>query len=166
MTPQKNSQAKPLCKLGPGGDFVTVWQPQPSSSSGPSNHLVKFLTSTVEIVTMLLGLNRNSPCVGSKSAYYFSECVVCQKEEATNAVSSSNLCSTIDPAPATITEDTRPFSREPMLFPDHSGIGVRTKHKPKHRVRTRSRAAKKRLALRLSEQSSLFELGFKSAKTA
>ena len=166
MTREIDRHGGPVCKFGPGGDFVTVWQPRPSKSSGPSNYLVKLLTSTVEMVVILLGLERSSPSVCSKSARYCSECIVRQKEEVRNAVRNKKVHDTIEPAATTVAEADRSFSREPMLFPNDNGIGIRIKHKPKHRVRTYRRTAKKRLALVPSEQGSLFETDFKGARTA
>jgi hypothetical protein len=95
MRRQADGQAEPLCKFGPGGDFIAVWQP--------------------ELVAR-----------------------------------SSKTDNTVDSAPATTIEDSGVLPREPMLFPDNSRIGSRIKHKPKYRVRTYRRAAKKRPAFRLS----------------
>jgi len=111
MRRQADGQAEPLCKFGPGGDFIAVWQPE-------------------------------------------------------LAAANSKTYNTVDSAPVATIEDGGVLSREPMLFPDNSRIGGPTEHKPKYRVRTYRRAAKKRPAFRLSEQGSLFELDLAGARTA
>jgi hypothetical protein len=164
--PERDRQAEPLCKFGPGGDFIAVWQPEASESYEPSNCLAKLLTSAVEVVAVVLGLKRASPYVFLRNAFCSDELTVCRKEKAKNAVENSEAHDTTDPAPTTATEDGGLFSGEPMLFPNLSRNGSRIKHQPKHRIRTYRRASKKGSALRFSKQGSLFESQFKSARTA
>jgi hypothetical protein len=123
MMPQTDGQAEPLCKFGPGGDFITAWQPELTKPSGP-------------------------------------------QEKAKDVVANSKTNSTVNSAPDATIEDGRVLSREPMLFPDNSRVSSRIKHKPKYRIRTYRRAAKKRFAFGPSEQGSLFELDFQRARTA
>jgi hypothetical protein len=63
-------------------------------------------------------------------------------------------------------EDGGGFSGEPMLFANDSGTGVRIRYKPKHRIRAHRTASKKRHAVGIAGQGSLFEIDFRSAKTA
>jgi len=119
----KDKQVEPLCKFGPGGDFISVWPTESAElpqRKGKLKHAVK-----------------NSEA--DKSAYA---------------------------APATVIKSDSYICGEPMLFADDWRIGVRDGHKSKHRIRTYRRIAKKRPALGLSGQGSLFETNFKIAKTA
>jgi len=166
ITPERNREAEPLCKFGPGGDFTVVLQPEPSESSESSKPLVKLLASAVEIVAIVLGLKRAGSYVPLRNAFCSNELTVCHKEKVKNAAENSRAYNTTDPAPTTATEDGGPFSPEPMLFPDLGRNGIRIRHKPKHCIRTYRRTTKKRLAIGLSEQGSLFETKFKSARTA
>ena len=55
---------------------------------------------------------------------------------------------------------------ETILFPEDTQIHTRTSHKPKHRIRTYRRTAKKSSASRPAGQGLLFDDNFKRIKTA
>ena len=162
MTSSRNKQAEPLCKFGPGGDFTYVWRPEISESSTPSNWLVKFLASVVEVVAILIGLKRIVPHIHLRK----NELTVCHKEHVKYVFDNGNTQNTVNTSPTAAPKNGILFSGDPMLFPDHSRNGIRIRHKPKHRIRTYHRTTKKRFTLRPSQQSSLFESQFKSARTA
>ena len=166
MTPERNTEAEPLCQFGPGGDFIAVWLPEPPESSASSNLLAKLLASAVEIVAMVLGLERTGSHVPLRSAFGSNELTVCHKDEDENAVRTGKAYDKTDSAPTTASEDDSSLSGEPMLFPDLGRDGIRIRHKPKHCIRTYRRTAKKRLAVRSSQHGSLFESQFRSARTA
>ena len=166
MTHQANGQAEPLCKFGPGGDFITEWQPELTEPSRQLSFLAKFLTSTLEIMAIPVGLRQSNLPADPNGAICSDEDIVCPQEKAKDVVASSKTTSTIDSAPATTIKDGRVLPTEPMLFPDNSRAGSQIKHKPKYRIRTYRRAAKKRFAFGPSEQGSLFELDFQRARTA
>ncbi len=142
MNTDLHKQTEPVCKFGPGGDFVTVWPKEPTPSPQPAtNHLAKFLTSIAEIMTALLGSEFN-----------------------TTSADAGNIHR---PTPAPVIKSDSPFPPvQPMLFPGDWGIGARTGHKPKRCIRAYHRTAKRRLALSLPAQASLFETNFRSTKTA
>jgi hypothetical protein len=162
MISGKTKNDQPLCKFGPGGDFTYDWQPKISQSPTPSNRLVKFFASVVEVAAILIGLKRINPYAHSRK----SELTVYHKERVKNASDSSNANNPVNTPAAAATENGSLFSGNQMLFPDHSGNGIRIRHKPKHRIRTYHRTAKKRSALRPAQQSSLFESQLQSARTA
>jgi hypothetical protein len=165
-TPERNRQAGPICKFGPGGDFIAIWQPEPSESSEVSNCLVKLLISAVEALDVVIDLKRISSYVPLRKAFCSDELTVCHKEKVINAVENSKADNTVDSAPTATIENGSSFPREPKLFPNLSRNGIRIKHKPKHNIRTYRRTAKKRSTFRLSKQGSLFESQFQSAQTA
>ncbi len=165
-TPERNSQAGPICKFGPGGDFIAIWQPEPSESSEVSNCLVKLLTSVVEALAVVIGLKRIRSYVPLRNAFCSDELTVCHKEKVINVVENSKAYNTVDSAPTAAIENGSSFPGEPVLFPNLSRNGIRIKHKPKHNIRTYRRTTKKWSAFRLSKQGSLFESQFQSAQTA
>ncbi|MHC4324457.1 MAG: hypothetical protein ACYSUX_09310, partial [Planctomycetota bacterium] len=55
MIPYRERQAEPLCKFGPGGDFVAVWEPKPSLRP---DALLRLLGSAVDALAAVFGLRR------------------------------------------------------------------------------------------------------------
>jgi len=104
MNTHLHNQAEPVCKFGPGGDFVTVWPKEPTPSP--------------------------------------------------------------QPMPTPVIESDSSFPAQPMLFPGDWAVAAQTGHKTKRGIRTYHRTAKRKPALSLSTQGSLFETNFKSKKTA
>ena len=166
MRHQADGQAEPLCKFGPGGDFIAVWRPEPAEPLGRLSSLTELLTSTLGIAAIMAGLRPSNLPVDLTAAVRCGKYAACVREKVKNVVGNSRPHSTADSAPATTIADSGVLSRQPMLFPDNSRTGSPIKHQPKYRVRTYRRAAKKRPAFRLSEQGSLFEPDLASARTA
>jgi len=166
MTPEKNRQVEPLCKFGPGGDFVITWQPEPSDAFEMSSRLVRLLSSAVEVVAVIFGFKLAAPGVSLRNNFCCDELIVFDREKVINAAENTKLSDTAYAPATTVADNGGAFSAEPTLFPDLGGDGVRVKHKPKHRIRTYRRVAKKGSALRFAQQGSLFESQFQSAKTA
>ncbi len=180
MTPERNIQIEPLCKFGPGGDYVAAWPPEPSDVFEISSRLVRLLSSAAEVVAVIFGFKRaakgsgtfcrNGP-KGALHKRYLTpllpdERIVFDRERVINEAEISRIGDTAHAKTIAVAKNGRAFSAEPMLFPDPGGNGVRIKHKSKHRIRAYSRVAKKGSALRFAEQGSLFEGQFRSAKTA
>ena len=142
MNTHLHKQAEPVCKFGPGGDFVTVWPKEPTPSPQPAaNHFAKLLASIDEIITALLGSEFNTAEAHAENIHR--------------------------PTPTPVIKSDSPFPPvQPMLFPGDWGIAAQTGHKTKRCIRAYHRTAKKRLPLSLSGQGSLFEPDRKSAKTA
>ncbi len=142
MNTHLHKQSEPVCKFGPGGDFVTVWPKEPTLPPQPAaNHFAKLLASIDEIITALLGSEFNT--------------------------AEAHAGNTHRPTPAPVIKSDSLFPPvQPMLFPGDWGIAARTGHKTKRCIRAYHRTAKRRPALSLPTQGSLFETNFKSKKTA
>ena len=166
LVTKKNNENAPLCKFGPGGDYVSVWQPEPPESYEKSNCLKKVFTSTIEVAAILLGYKRTNPYIPFKNTSGSAETLFFHKEEMKNASESNRVHHKPHPATISVAQDDSRISAEPMLFPDIGRNGIRIKHQPKHRIRAYKRTSKKRLTVRLTEQGSLFEGQFKSARIA
>ncbi|GAH28442.1 unnamed protein product, partial [marine sediment metagenome] len=55
MDSRLDNQIEPVCKFGPGGDFVSVWPGEAQQSRQPlTNRLAKLLTSLSQIIPTLL----------------------------------------------------------------------------------------------------------------
>ena len=156
-------QAEPLCKFGPGGDFVAIWEPK---SSERPDVLPRLLGSVAEAVAAALGLKRADVNMHLNSKIYPSESILHNSEKPYDEIENSTTNDSNDPAPASTPANGGPFSGELLLFPDIGGDGIRIKHKPKHRIRASHRTAKKGTAFRIPKQGSLFEGQFARARIA
>jgi len=167
MENRLNKQIEPVCKFGPGGDFVSAWPKEPTSSLKPApNRLAKLLNSIAEIINATLGSEFDSVTEVPTDIAPQANRILYQEEKLKYAVKNSEANEPPHTTSATIIKSNSPLSGEPMLFADDWGVGSRVGHKSKHRIRTYRRTAKKRHALSLPGQGSLFEADFKSAKTA
>jgi hypothetical protein len=154
MRPDKERQAEPLCKFGPGGDFVAAWEPEPSERL---ETLAKLIGSVVDALTAAFGLKRFSVNAPLSSNFCPNEPTVLDMEKPNDAIENSTAPDSTDAASAPAFADDSTFSAEPLLFPDLVRNGIRIKHKPKHRIRASQRAAKKGATFRIPKQGSLFE---------
>ena len=166
MTPESHGQIEPLCKFGPGGDFVALLQPERIEPCQLLNPLMRILSAVGEVIAVFLGLRHNDASIRPGGAPALNELADCYKEKIVHADTNSKACHTTDPAPASASDDGGAIPGESMLFPDLRRNGVRIEPKPKHRLRAHHRAAKKRSALRFAEQGTLFDVEFASAKIA
>ena len=166
IMPEKNRESEPPCKFGPGGDFISVWQPEPPGPCDQQNRMGKLFASTIEVAAILLGYKRTNPYVPLINTSDSGERIYSYKEEMKNAVKFNRVRHTAHAASTRITPDDNRISAEPMLFPDVSGNGNSIKHQPKHRIRTYQRTPRKRTAVRFAKQGSLFEDQFKSTRIA
>ena len=163
MKPDIERQAEPLCKFGPGGDFVTTWEPKPSKRP---DVLPRLLGSAAEAVAAAFGLKNADVNMHLNNNIYPSESILHNSEKLNDEIENSTTNDSTDPAPASTPANSSPFSGELLLFPDFGRDGIRTKHKPKHRIRTSRRTPKKGIPFRIPKQGSLFEGQFTRARIA
>ncbi len=147
MYGQKHAQIGPVCKFGPGGDFVSIW---PERFAGlyeplmgePGRHRLARLR---EALAGVIGLTTEKTAEMERSGY------------------ASDGSRTAYAGVAAGTEGGGRLRGQAMLFADDSRAAG---HKSKHRVRAYRRAAKKRAALEFGKQGSLFTADSHCAKTA
>jgi len=154
MKPNRERQAEPLCKFGPGGDFVAAWQPEPSERL---ETLARLIGSAVEALAEAFGLKRTGEDLPLSNNFCPNEPTVCHTEKLNDAIENPTARDSTDAASAPAPANGSPFPGEPLLFPDLGRNGIRIKHQPKHRVRAPRRAPKKETAFRIPKQGSLFE---------
>jgi len=162
MKDDRNERTEPVCKFGPGGDYVSFWPP--GSYELPrlsTNSLTKVLLSLSKIIENLVGSESGNILAG-RAANRF----VCGKGDFEDVVKSSTTDKPGHPASNAVIKDDRAGPGEPMLFADDWRAGGRAGHKPKHHIRAHRRTAKKRVSVSLSGQGSLFELDLQGAGTA
>jgi hypothetical protein len=152
MIPDREKQAEPLCKFGPGGDFVAAWEPKTSEHL---EALARLLGSAVEALAAAFGLKR----ISTDTAFS-------NREKSNDEIENSTAHDSTDAASTPAPANSGTFPGEPLLFPDLGRNGIRIKHKPKHRIRASRRTAKKGAAFRIPKQGSLFEGQFTRARIA
>jgi hypothetical protein len=139
MNSGANRQFQPVCRFGPGGDFVSIW-PETLEFQLPSqNRLLKMFAYLNEIIAGVLGSEFNRPSTAAAKA---------------------------QPIPVVRFDQSRKSQAQSMLFPDDSRIGLRAAHKPRLRIRACRRTTKKRPLIDLGEQNLLFAAELKIARTA
>jgi hypothetical protein len=163
MRPDTEPKAEPLCKFGPGGDFVAAWQPEPSQHM---EALARLLGSAADALAAAFGLKRIGADAPSRSNFCPNGPTVRHTEITNDAIENSTARDSTYAASAPAFADDSTFSAESLLFPDLVRDGIRIKHKPKHRIRASHRAAKKGPAFRIPKQGSLFEGQFAGAGIA
>jgi len=153
MNTRPVKQIVPLCSFGPGGDFVCPW---PLESHLPiqysSNSLSRLLSAIGAVITTMLDLEPDDPSACKETPIY----------EYTN----DRVNTSAHPSPIATIKSNRFLAENQVLFADDCGAGKSIEHKQNYRIRTYHRVAKKKPALRLLRQGSLFEINLKSARTA
>jgi len=167
MSGDRDKQFEPVCKFGPGGQFVSFWPADPAEHSQRCHSsLTHLLNKLARLIAAPLAPKAGGTLSQVSAAHHDEPRILRSKEEFENAVKDTGSRKPPDAPKTTIIKSDSLFSGEPMLLPNDSGTRERIRHKPKHRVRTYRRAAKKRPAPGVPGQGSLFETHFKSARTA
>ncbi len=157
MISDRDNQFEPICRFGPGGDFVSdLPQSQPQPNLPSHNPLGKVLETIGEIMNAVLGAEFQADEKNFLDA----------KGNFKYEVKISDTENPPYPATARIIKSDSLLSGQQMLFPDNRRISIKSVHKQKHRIRTHHRTAKKRPSLSIAGQGSLFDDNFKSARTA
>ena len=139
MDSSANRQIQPVCRFGPGGEFVSIW-PGSSEFQLPSqNRLLKMFACLNEIIAGVLGSEFNRPLTAAAKAQVI---------------------------PDNRFDQSRKSQAQSMLFPDDSRIGLRAAHKPRLRIRACRRTTKKRPRIDPGEQGLLFAAELKITRTA
>jgi hypothetical protein len=143
---------QPLCKFGPGGDFVQELSPKEALPKMPiqENSLGKVLEIIAEMIgvavgpELLLDQPQQQDNVLKKQAFL--------TEKTKNETIQSGFSHHHSQATGRI-EGNRCVPKQAMLFADDGRIGKFTGHKTPHRIRTYRRTSRKRTDRVLQRQS-------------
>ena len=163
-----NSSDGPVCRFGPGGDYVYDW---PAKSAQPFARQPNTLNKVLAVIADLMGAvispellteDHTPVYIAADSTAKQNDVdiegptnhLINQKESSAGDKSNRTnyAASTADP---TAGSEVR---AEPMLFGDDCRISRGPKRKPHHRIRAHRRAAKKRAGYSLKGQGTLFEI--------
>jgi hypothetical protein len=162
---QTNKNA-PLCKFGPGGDYVDEWDaPGVSAPQPKESHLGQVLNVIAEIIgaTVQPEILTEIACalpVEADNKKPLSKKISFQEKTADGSQQTNHAQA------ARNTSAGQKLSKEPMLFCDDWGAGGSAKHQPNHRIRTHRRASRKRDAGPINGQGTLFTIDPLGRKTA
>ena len=142
----------PICKFGPGGDYVSDWPITTNNSPATQkNPLTTFLTTLGDII----GATVKPELIATITA---------DKEKTLDVIKKTNRTANAPPDGSTKGNGT--LKSQAMLFADDGRISTTPKHKPHHRIRTHRRVAKKKVHSRLQGQGTLFEVDSTSQSAA
>jgi len=152
----------PLCRFGPGGEFVTNWSGKKVSKAShqPIGSVLKTIAQMLDMV-ITKELLQNSTIEKINLAIQNTDLTVHTENKIDYYKSNESDAST---APGS--EADRQLQEEPMLFDNASGTCGPAGHKPNHSFRARRGAKRKRTSFSQSWQGSLFEHYDQSAKVA
>jgi hypothetical protein len=152
----------PLCRFGPGGEFVTNWSGKKVSkvSHRPIGSLLKTIAQMLDAV-ITEELLQNSTIEKINLAIQNSDSTI-NTENKIDFYKPNESNAPAAPGP----ETDKQLQEEPMLFDHAAGTCRPVGHKPNHSFRTRRGAKRKRTAFSQSWQGSLFEHYDQSAKVA
>jgi hypothetical protein len=182
MEREKTINIGPICRFGPGGEYISVWPaggelacPRMSLSGvesvdlinpaeRPKNALAGLLNVLAGMIDALLGNSNTHPSAlklrrtGGKPYYVSSDFAKAtpDKEDRNGA----------DAAAGPVVKDNRLASEQRWLFADDWRAGRTAKYKPNHRIRAYRAVAKKRSYIALAESGSLFDADCEVARTA
>jgi hypothetical protein len=153
----------PICKFGPGGEYVSNWPAVPLYNATPQDNP---LARVLDTIARMVGLSpTQSLALQTRRAHDPQIQKLIQKRREKNERAAKQN-SPAYAAPITVVGDDGPFSGKPTLFSDDTGTGFAPQHKPNHRIRASRRPARKRFAGGMLKQGSLFETHLARAKTA
>ena len=128
MNDRINKFDEPVCKFGPGGDFVSYWPtgslPLPQSTT---NRMTKILVRLNEIMGGLISSQlEQSTCqkIQQKGTLGYAD-----KNNNFNAIGNTQAATTV--------KGNFDIYNQPLLFADDCRISRSASNKSKHRVRTR-----------------------------
>ena len=155
MDYQTSKAQEPICRFGPGGEYENIW---PGESQQSESKLIRILGSLAEIITGLLGSPYNAAPQGTPHPVV--------EEEITQDGVADRIHRDAYAASVTVASGRRRLPGQTILFPDDWRTGAATAPKPKHYLRAHRAVAKKRPALSLAGEGSLFESDLQSARIA
>lgn len=158
----KNRSEKPLCKFGPGGEFVTDWPGgEMKAYKSNKNPLGKVLSTIAEIIGATIDPELIAELTSAPKAAQITDFNT--KKEKTSIEAAKP-----EPDPKTIghSQTDKQLPKQPMLFPDDRGIGRGVRRKPHNRIRAHRRTSRKTASRKVKRQNTLFEINLSSQSAA
>ena len=149
----------PLCRFGPGGDFVFDWPVEPLRQKQTEiNSIGKTLSRIAEIIGVVIApeLIGQMESANVLLGNHLKEDIesVKYKNHGNHAETTANV------------RTNQTVSKEPTLFSNDTGVSRSIGSKPNNRVRTRRSTKRKRIVASCPWQGTLFETYSQSSQVA
>ncbi len=149
---------QPLCKFGPGGDYVYNWPGENDAlTTAGRNSLGRVLSALAQIIGATINCELLSELQSDADAEIKNAVKGKLPKEKTESANKKppkpNYSATIRGA-----KENKTFPAQPMLFADNGRTCRRVRHKQTHRVRAHRRTPRKRATDKIKGQGTLFEI--------
>ena len=149
---------QPLCKFGPGGDYVYNWPGENAAlTTAGRNSLGRVLGALAQIIGATISCELLSELQNAAAAEINDAVKVKLPKEKTKSANKKparpNYSATIRGA-----KENKTFPAQPMLFADNGRTCRRVMHKQTHRLRAHRRPSRKKAAVQIKGQGTLFEI--------
>ena len=149
---------QPLCKFGPGGDYVYNWPGEnPPLTTAGGNSLGRVIGALAQIIGATINCELLSELQSNAAAEIKDAVKAKLPKEKTESANKKpprpNYSATIRGA-----KESKTFPTQPMLFADNGRTCRKVRHKQTHRLRAHRRPSRKRTPCKIKGQSTLFEI--------
>ena len=149
---------QPLCKFGPGGDYVYNWPGENAAlTTSGRNSLGRVLGALAQIIGATINCELLSEFQNAAAAEIEDadkgQLPKEKTESANRKPPEPNYSATIRGA-----KENKTFPTQPMLFADNGRACRRVRHKQTHRLRAHRRTSRKKTARQIKGQGTLFEI--------
>ncbi len=161
---------EPICKFGPGGDYVRQWPGKAAGKGEPVGAVENPLRKVLDRLADIIGTTVNIASLSGIDVEGPQEIGACEivneEEREENHVAADNESGTGNAETIRDTQAHPAVRAEPLLFADDSRVGAGGRRKSNHRIRAHRRTAKKRAAQKIDGQGTLFEIDCTSQSAA
>lgn len=160
---------EPICKFGPGGDYVRTWSPKTAGKADPVGAVENPLRKVLERLADIIGANVNIASVSGIEVDGPREIAareIVSEEREEDHVAADNKSGTGNAETIGDAQAPPAVRAEPLLFADDSRIGSGGRRKSNYRIRAHRKTARKRAAQKIDGQGTLFETDCTSQSAA
>jgi len=155
----RSEDQQPICKLGPGGEFVSVFSAMAERrSSEPATGLGRVILALAEFMGAVVSPVYAVEASLLKESKNGENNNINHNLELDNGITGSKNRSTDNTKTNAAVKGAGKFPEKQMLFANDWGVGGKNGNKPHYNVRTSRRVAKKKIAFSKGWESSLFEV--------
>lgn len=149
------NENSPLCKFGPGGEYVSTW---PGNGKNYSEKNCNAISKILSTIAGILGAAIKIDLLGEMETQVEAEAVIIQTIAEDKITGKYELSKPTNNSTSTCsTKSDSSLRNEMLLFADDCGISKPAKRKSNNRVRTHRRASRKKAAGWDKGQGTLFE---------
>jgi len=167
MRGESHGRIGPVCKFGPGGDFVTDWPGcRQESDANEPNALARLLATLGAIINNVVGCQFQPESFTPKAVFVSGKRFPCRESNEPDGAAQGYFNDKAACLPGSSVQVNGGLSRQRLLFSDDWAGRSRAGHKPKHHIRAHQRPSRKRPAAIAGDQGTLFDTDLKSARSA